>query len=357
MNPPVSQQQAQQRCDDILAFRRELQRLDDAGIQLPEDRLHAISQCHRQLLSDLQQQFSIDQDARGRQLSLGMRAASLVAALALAASLLFLFWQFWGLLATSSQIAILLGTPLALLLLTAVVRQRDRSGYFSKLAAMLSFAALVLNSLMLGDIFNLTPSDNILLVWASCALLLAWSCHARLLLVCGLLCLMGFIAARVGVWGSLYWLSLGEYPEHFLPAGLLLFCVPLLFPQQQYSGFAACWRLFGLLGLFLPILLLSHWGRGSHLALDRDLIEGGYQTLGFGLGAACIALGNRQGWREVSTTGLTFLLIFLYTKFFDWWWETLPKYLFFLLVGLISLLILVILQRWRRQSAGREVQP
>jgi len=40
--------------------------------------------------------------------------------------------------------------------------------------------------------------------------------------------------------------------------------------------------------------------------------------------------------------------IFLYTKFFDWWWEVMPKYLFFLVLGLCAVLILLVLRRLRR---------
>ena len=40
--------------------------------------------------------------------------------------------------------------------------------------------------------------------------------------------------------------------------------------------------------------------------------------------------------------------IFLYTKFFDWWWEWLPKWLFFLLIALSAVLLLLVFQRLRR---------
>jgi hypothetical protein len=46
-------------------------------------------------------------------------------------------------------------------------------------------------------------------------------------------------------------------------------------------------------------------------------------------------------------------VIFLYTKFFDWWWEWMPKYLFFLVIGLVAILLLLILKRLR--TASREV--
>ncbi len=60
-----------------------------------------------------------------------------------------------------------------------------------------------------------------------------------------------------------------------------------------------------------------------------------------------IWLGARRNWADVRNTGITFFVIFLYTKFFDWWWEAMPKYLFFLVLGLSALLILLVLRRLR----------
>jgi len=40
-------------------------------------------------------------------------------------------------------------------------------------------------------------------------------------------------------------------------------------------------------------------------------------------------------------------VIFLYTKFYDWWWEIMPKYLFFLVIGLSAVLLLVVFKRLR----------
>ena len=50
-------------------------------------------------------------------------------------------------------------------------------------------------------------------------------------------------------------------------------------------------------------------------------------------------------------TGLTFFVIFLYTKFFDWWWQTMPKYLFFLLIGLSAVLLLFVFKRLRSRRS------
>jgi uncharacterized membrane protein len=49
----------------------------------------------------------------------------------------------------------------------------------------------------------------------------------------------------------------------------------------------------------------------------------------------------------VFNTGTVFFVIFLYTKFFDWWWESMPKYLFFLILGLLAILFLLVIRRLR----------
>ena len=355
-----NREQAQQRSDRIQQFRDELRCLESgAGLELSGSQHEQIETYHQAVLAGLAQRFDIDHNAQTRQLSLGMRAASFLGALALATSLYFLFYRFWGQFNELSQVITLISAPLLGLLLTAVLHQRDSSGYFSKLAALLSFSAFVLNLVMLGQIFNITPSDKALLPLAALALLLAYACELRLLLAAGLLCLITYVAARVGTWSGMYWLDFGQRPENFFPLALLLIGIPQLISQRRFSGFVELYRILGLCSLLLPMLVLANWGYGSYLPLDSDLIEGAYQLLGFALSALAIWLGIRRRWTDVSNTGLVFFVIFLFTKLFDWWWEILPKYLFFLLIGLVAILVLLILRRLRRvQTDSRQgVQP
>lgn len=267
------------------------------------------------------------------------------------APLFFLFYQFWGLFNEATQVVILLGSALGSFALTLWLQGRDGSGYYTKLAALLCIVCFVLNLNMLGQIFNITPSDQALLPWGALAMLLAYQCRQRLLLAVGLLCLGLFVAIRCSSWGGVYWLAVGERPENFLPVALLLFAIPQLFEQSRYSGFASLYRGMALLFLFIPVLLLSYWG-SSYLPWSSKAVEALYQVLGFVLAGLAIWQGIRRGWAEVTNIGLVFALIFLYAKLFDWWWELLPKYLFFLLLGLLSLLLLVLLQRWRRSAQG-----
>lgn len=347
----INRSDAQQRADEMAVFNRELARLEAAQVlQLSDEQQRQIKHYQQDLLNTFQRAFDIDQNTRARQLSLGMRIASFLGALALAASAFFLFYQFWGLFDERLQVVILICASLLSFGLTLWIQRRDSSAYFSKLAALVAFACFVLNIVMLGLIFNITPSDNALLPWAAYALLLAYATQARVLLAAGIVCLLAFIAARVGTWGGLYWLGFGERPENFLPAGLLIFALPLLISQQRFDGFAVTYRVFGLLALFLPMLVVAHWGEASYLDLSPSAIEAGYQLLGFAAAAGVIWLGVRRDWSEVVNTGLTFFVIFLYTKLFDWWWASLPKYLFFMLLGLTAVAILLILRRLRSAS-------
>jgi len=349
--------EAQQRADEIAAFRAELARLEAAGVlRLDAAQAEAVAGHHEALLAQLAGAYDIDRGARARQLSLGMRVASFLGALALAASIFFLFYQFWGHFGEAAQVAILLGAPLALLALTMAIRARDDSGYFAKLAAMVAFACFVLNLVMLGAIFNITPTDRALIPWAALAFLLAYSCDLRLLLAAGICCVIAWVAARVGEWGGMYWLHAGERPENFFPLALLLIAFPQWVDHRRWTGFAPIYRVFGLLSLLLPMLILGHWGWGSYLAdyegIATRVIEGGYQVAGFVASALAIWVGARRGWNEAVNTGISFFVIFLYTKFFDWWWQLLPKWLFFLVVGLSAILILLVLRRLRRAGVG-----
>ncbi len=283
-----------------------------------------------------------------------MRIASFLGALALAASVFFLFYQFWGRLGTASQVVVLSGASIVSFVATVIVASKDGSGYFTKLIGLVAFACFVLNIAMFGQIFNITPSDNALLVWAALALLLAYAYDVRLLQVAGVLCIIAFASARVGAWSGMYWIHFGERPENFFPIAIVLFFIPQWIDHQRFGGFALSYRVFGIVTLLTPMLVLAHWGYGSYLNIDPDIIEGGYQLAGFIISAALVGYGIRRGWGHVVNTGVTFFVIFLYTKFFDWWWDVMPKYLFFLILGLTAILCLFIFKRLRQGEPATE---
>jgi len=336
---------AQRRVDRIAAFRAELAQLENEGaLTLDATQQTTVAAYHADLLERLAREHDVDLTGGQKQLSLGMRIVSFLGALALSAAVFFFFYRFWGGLSLPVQVAILLVAPLLATGLTALVARRERTLYFTSLLALVALACFILNLVVLGSIFNITPSQNAFLAWGLFALLLAYAYGLRLLQVAGMFCLGGYLAASVGTWSGCYWLSFGERPENFIVAGAVLTLIPLL-PIQRQQQFANGYRVFGLLAVFIAILILANWGEGSYFAITPRYVEYLYQATGFIVAGGVIALGIRKRWAGVTNLGSTFFTLYLYTKFYDWWWEWLPRYLFFLLLGLVAIALLLLLKR------------
>jgi len=280
-------------------------------------------------------------------MSWGMRIASFLGAVALSAAVFFFFQRIWGSLTTPIQVLILVVAPILGVAATDYAARKERTLYFASILALLSFACFVLDLSLLGTIFNITPTQDALLVWAAFAFLVAYTYGLRLLVVAGILSFMGYLSATVGTWSGCYWLSFGERPENFMLAGLGFFGLGAAERHRLHHDFPAFYRLFGLLAVLVPVLVLANWGSVSYLPLEADGVEILYQLLGFLLSGLCIWIGIRMKWSGVTNLGSTFFVILLYTKFYDWWWESMPKYLFFLVLGLIAVGLLVVLKRIR----------
>ena len=342
-----SKADAQQRVDQIGYFLAELEVIKQENIvSLNESQLSTLAAYHKNLIAHLSSAFDIDSTKHEKQLSLGMKIASFLGALGLAASVFFLFYQFWGRFSTTIQVFILIVAPPLGLAATLYAAHREKTGYFSKLLGLVSLACFVLNLTMLGQIFNISPSANAFLAWSIFAFVFAYASDARLLLAAGILCFAAFLSAQTGTWGGCYWINFGERPENFFPAALILFLIPY-FPHDRFSGFALIYRVFAMLLIFIPLLVLSNWGRASYIDLPHESVETLYQIAGFFFSAGAIWLGIRKAWPEVVNTGNVFFTIFLYTKFYDWWWDWMPKYLFFLVVGLTAIVMLLVFKRLR----------
>src|SRR6266581_95335 len=321
----MSNPEAQKRADRIRSFRDELRQIEAEEILLLTDaQRERLSRYHDQTLRDLAGRFDVDTTDAQKQMSWGMRIASFLGALALCAAVFLFFRRFWGLLSTPTQVAVLLAAPILGLLGTHLAARRDRTLYFASILGLVAFGCFVLDLMMLGDIFNITPSPKAFLPWAAFGFLLAYTYGPRILLAAGILALSGWLSATTGTWSGCYWLSFGARPENFLVAGAVL----------------------------LPILVLANWGDTSYLMLAHKAVESFYQIAGFVVAGLAIAFGIRRGFREVTNLGCTFFVIDLYTKFFDWWWDWMPKYLFFLILGGVAVGLLLLLKRLRALSLG-----
>jgi uncharacterized membrane protein len=352
INVTMNKDQAQARADQIRAFQSELALLQREGVmRLSGAAQDAVQQYHSGLLRGYAAEFDVDTSLDQKQLSWGMRLASLFGALALSAAVFFFFYRFWGGFGTPLQVGLLVAAPLLATLGVEFAARRERSLYFASLMALVAVACFVLNLSVLGQIFNITPSPNAFLAWAGFSLLLAYGYGLKLVLVlvAGLTCLMAWLSAQVGSWSGLYWLSFGERPEHFILVGLAVSALGWR-EQLRFPGFAGIYRVYGLLVVFLAILILANWGRISYLPWSNTAIENGYQLLGFAGSALAVWLGIRRHWPGVVNLGSTFFVLYLYTKLFDWFWDWMPKYLFFLLLGLVAVSLLMVMRRLRART-------
>jgi tRNA A-37 threonylcarbamoyl transferase component Bud32 len=338
---------AQRKADRISAFREELTELRRAGlVRLTDDELNAVERHHDRELRDLIQRFDVDVSERGKQLALGMRVVSLLGACALAASAFFFFNRIWGVISVPMQIGILATVPVLGLVATDVIARRERAAYFTSIAALFAFACLVLDQILLGATFNQTLPVWGVLAWGAFALILADGYRLPLLRAVGVTLIIVFIGALITKLAGGYWPYLLERPEGFVPGAALLLSLRLIFARRWRSGFAAIDRILGLAVLLLGVLILSI-ENASYLPFDPDHVKVGYQILGFGISAGAIAWGVARRLRDLVYCGALFFVVFLYVKYAQWWWDWMPRYLFFLIVAVTAMGVLWALKRLR----------
>ncbi len=335
------------RADQIRTFHAELEALAAAGIELDGATRARITAHQAQFLA-------ADPDER---LSLGMRLASFVGAVALSCAVFFLFYRFWGALTVASQVALLVAGPLLLIGVTHLLYRSERTGYFATLAALAAFAAFVLDLGALGTIFNLAPTPHAFLAWGLFGLILGWSYDLRLSHFAGLAALGLWITAVPG------WLRAEELPDLFgrgealIVAGALYLAVPALARRSTFPKEWVKWpvdlRIVGMIGLFIGLFILSVEGRQSWLPFDHDLIEGIYQGIGFLVAGVIIAWGVRDRYSELANGGMIFLTALCLLKATDWWWDWLPHWLFFLILAGFAIGVMVALKRVRTAMARR----
>jgi len=348
----LTRQEAQARAAQVRAFEREVRELEQDGVLvLGPDQRSRVSRYHDELLGALSDRFDVDRSEGQRQMSLGMRIASLLGALALSAGLVLFFYRIWGLLGTAAQVAVLAGVPLLLLAAVELAARREKTLYLASVLALLAGAAFVLDLGALGAIFNMAPSPWVLLPWSAFALTLAYGYGLRLMLAAGLLLALGLLNALLAAWTGLEWAeAMVARPEPLILLGGLVFAGSFTRLASSRERFPEVWRLVGMAAVLLPIPFLSVWTLVfSYHLLPETVLHALYDSCGFLLPVLAIWAGIRRGWPEVVRAATGFLVVFAYAKCFDWWWELMPRYLFFLLLGGLAIAAIVLLGRLRRR--------
>jgi uncharacterized membrane protein len=342
---------AQRRTDQVRAFQQELAALEHEGVFAPDPALRQrLTAHHAALLDRLARQFDVDTTPRTAQLSLGMRVAALLGAVALIAAVVLFFLRFWGSIPVPGQVALLAAAPLLMLGLMEYVIRKPGARPLAELFALVAMGAFVLELSALQSIFALRESPHGFLAWGVLGLALGHGYAFRGPGFAGVALLGWWLVTMLAEASGGTWRDPVRVPELAVAVGFAAFGVGML-ERLRPSEMLPCYRLIGLMGAFAALLLLATSGSMNGLGLSRHTAEVVYQLLTLAASVAIITIGVRRGWRETIVAGTGAFLLLAVIKSVDWFWDWMPRYLYFLLLGLLALLVVLVLRRWR--LAGR----
>ncbi|MEO6632620.1 MAG: DUF2157 domain-containing protein, partial [Mucilaginibacter sp.] len=167
---------------------------------------------------------------------------------------------------------------------------------------------------------------------------LAWRMGSRLIWLFALVSLGSWFGTETGYqtsWSD-YFLGM-NYPLRFVLFGMLLVTATYVLRNRKWFSFF--WEqtyVVGLLYLFLSLWMLSIFGNLGNM--DRWWQIRQISLFYWGIISAVIAGGFMLFGLKTNDTiarefGITFLIIFLYTKYFEYFWDHTNKTLFFAILA------------------------
>jgi hypothetical protein len=340
---------AQRRADQIRAFRSELAALRREGIEpvLP-DRLDALNAHHDALVATLSDRFDIDTTVSAKRMSIGMRLASAFGAAALTAAIVSFFYRIWGDLSMAAQVAFLTLAPCVAIGAMVLAAGRERTLYVASLCGVVACGAFVLQTVMLGKIFNLPGSPHVLGAWAAFALAVALPFRFALPSVAAAGAFICYLAALIVSLQGAPWFEFVARAETIMIPAALVYAAWRVMPVELQPWLRGTALTLGLGSL----LAMSTFETSSLLPWSRSVLEASYQILALVIAIAVVALGVRTGREETLVAGALFTALFIIGRFVDWWWDWMPKYLFFLGLAALAIAWLMLLGRLRRRMAA-----
>jgi uncharacterized membrane protein len=338
---------AQQRADQVRAFQAELAALREEGVFTPDPAVRErLAAHHARLLAGLAEQYDADTTPATARLSLGMRVAALLGAVALIAAVVLFFLRYWGSIPVPGQVALLTAAPLLLLGATEYAVRQPGARPLAELFALVALGAFVLQLSAFHSIFSLRDSPHAFVAWAALGLALGHGHAFRGPGLAGVALLAWWLVMMLAEATGGTWRDPLRALEHAVLAGGALFAVGTL-TRSGPPEMPPLYRLVGLLVAFVPMLLLATSGDLSGLGLARRTTELLFQCLTLASSVAAIVIGVRLGWIESLLAGTVAFLMLAVIKSVDWFWDWMPRYLYFLLLGLVALLVVLVLRRWR----------
>jgi uncharacterized membrane protein len=253
------------------------------------------------------------------------------------------------------------------------------------------------------------PPTQSVAIFCLASFALAYLVRSRLILALALILLHTWFGMQVGyAWGA-YWLCFWK-PVHYLGLGILLLVAGAWQARRGAAEFRNTYLLVGLLTVYISLLILSQrdaqdwrepflwltepailtllvlpyllallgvaaiyrWpaGRALHLYSPPVVLSASiFAVLVLTSGVAFTGSESRYWWMALLTllaiagvylgiawrspvilnTSLTFLVIDIYTRYFEWFWDAMPKSLFFIFGGAAFIVGGIYLERVRRR--------
>ena len=350
----MTKRDAEARSRRIFAFREELSALESEHVLelSPADR-SAIAAYHDRLLDEYASRFDTDLTRSQSQLSWGMRIASTLGAIAFTLGVFLFFEYYWDLFSTTLQVALLTVAPFLGWALSELVARQFRTAHYTSLAVLVAIACFVADLYMVGRIFNITPSPNALLAWGLFGLVLAYRHELAIVMGLCLIAMMAFAGGFLTNLGGFAWPRV-QVPEFYLGAGVLCLVLPLVVRQPAILRYRYVYVFVGLLQTYgvLNWLVLSQ--SQSLMPLSQSATEWFYLIASIIVGGVAIWQCIRREWAAGTYLSATFLVVLMLHKYFDWFWDDLAHFVFFLILGVIAVVIIAALRKMR--SVLREVK-
>lgn len=337
--------EAQRRADRIAAFRAELAALQAEGVAFDAAQIDALRVHHDQVLHQLTREYDVDATAAARRMSLGMRVAALLGAVALTAAVVAFVDRLWDVLPMWGQIAFLTAAPIVATAIGLVAGRIEKTRYVASIFALVACGAFVLQTIELSELLGLRRSPHPLLLWGVFAIAIATPWRFTLPFALGVGSIVAWVPAA-GLWFAGY-----EYEEFLGHPELLAASAAAgaLFVRLMPQELRPAGRIVVLAVGLASLLILSSTGNLSLLPVEADTARVIYQLLSVAVAVAVIVRGITLLQQEVVAAGSGFAGLFLLTRFVDWWWDWMPKYLFFLILAAAALAWLWALRILRRR--------
>jgi hypothetical protein len=340
---------AQRRVNRIRAFRAELEALTAAGVApLAAEQRREIDRYHDDLLRTLTAEHDADPSEAAGQLSRGMRVAAFLAALALTAAIYSLVSRYWGRLDLPLQATLLCAFPLMSLVAVELTARRERTLYIASIFALAAYGTYWLAVIMLSQLLNVPLTPWAIWGGALFGVTLALPYRFRVILASALVALLVALSGSAFAAASMPWTLVVEFPEIMTAAALVLTTLaPTL--QSLDRAYGAITRMVGLGVGYFGLLMLSTAGRVSLLPTSSRFVESIYQVIMPVVCVIALKIGISRQWTETVYLSAGALTLFLFARFMDWFWEAVPRYLFFLLLAAVAFAWLLALRRLRKR--------